>query len=138
MGYFVKNTVIATGSTAVTLPSGSSAERPDSPVAGQLRFNTDISWVEVFDGVSFEALAKESQIGVDLTLDKFTGDGITTVFGPMSNTVASADQVLVFIGSIYQDPTSSYTVDGSYDITFTSAPPDGMPINIVHYVGTGI
>jgi hypothetical protein len=50
----------------------------------------------------------------------------------MSQEVASASQIIVFVGSIYQDSTTAYTVNGSYDITFTSAPPDGEPISVIH------
>ena len=43
-----------------------------------------------------------------------------------------ASQIIVFVGSIYQAPTANYTITGAgYDITFTSAPPDGEPINII-------
>jgi len=39
---------------------------------------------------------------------------------------------MVFVGSIYQDPTTAYTVNGGFDITFTSAPPSGEPISVIH------
>jgi len=39
---------------------------------------------------------------------------------------------MVFVGSIYQDPTTAYTVDGGFDITFSSAPPQGEPISVIH------
>jgi hypothetical protein len=44
---------------------------------------------------------------------------------------ASETQIIVFVGSIYQDPATAYTVDGGYNITFTSAPPAGIPINVI-------
>jgi hypothetical protein len=50
----------------------------------------------------------------------------------MSVAVSSADEIIVFVGSLYQIPTTNYTVDGGYDITFESAPPDGVPINVIH------
>ena len=40
MARLLKNTQINTPSNAIRLPVGSSAVRPDSPVDGQLRFNT--------------------------------------------------------------------------------------------------
>jgi len=45
--------------------------------------------------------------------------------------VPTAAQIMVFVGSIYQDSTTAYTVSG-FDITFTSAPPDGEPISVIH------
>jgi hypothetical protein len=50
----------------------------------------------------------------------------------MSVAQALSSQIIVFVGSIYQDPTTAYTVDGGFDITFTSAPPSGEPISVIH------
>ena len=50
----------------------------------------------------------------------------------MSVAVSSAEQIIVFVGSIYQDSTTAYTVDGGFDITFTSAPGIGIPISVIH------
>jgi hypothetical protein len=50
----------------------------------------------------------------------------------MSVQVSDVEQIIVFVGSIYQQPTTTYTVNGGYDITFTSAPPNGVPINVIH------
>ena len=84
--------------------------------------------IEYFNGVQYVQL---SAVGsVDYTVDSFTGDGSTTVF-TMSIAVPTAAQIMVFVGSIYQDSTTAYTVSG-FDITFTSAPPDGEPISVIH------
>ena len=45
---------------------------------------------------------------------------------------SSATQIMVFVGSIYQEPTTAYTVNGSVTLTFTSAPPNTVPINVIH------
>lgn len=129
MGYFVKNRQLQSGSTAVVLPTGSSANRPDNPVFGMIRYNTDSGLIEFFNGYVWDALSPGGSI--TYTVDDFTGDGVTTVF-TMSSAVSSAQQIIVFVGSIYQDPATSYTVNGGYDITFTSAPPNTVPINIIH------
>ena len=68
---------------------------------------------------------------ISYVVDTFTGDGSTTVF-TMSSTESVASDIIVFVGSIYQAPTVNYTVNGGYDITFTSAPPIGVPINVIH------
>jgi len=39
-----------TGTTAVTLPDGTQAQRPASPQTGMLRFNTDLTSFEGYDG----------------------------------------------------------------------------------------
>jgi hypothetical protein len=129
MGYFVKNRQLQSGSSGVVLPAGGSALRPQSPRFGLMRYNTDIAAIEFFNGSQYVQLAASGQI--DYVVDSFVGDGSTTVF-TMSVTASAVTQIMVFVGSIYQDPLSSYTVDGGFDITFTSAPPDGEPISVIH------
>jgi len=129
MGYFVKNRRLESGSSGVVLPSGGSALRPLAPRFGLIRYNTDIAGVEFFNGTQFVTLSAAGAI--DYTVDPFTGDGSTTVF-TMSLQESLTTQLIVFVGSIYQDPTSAYTVNGGFDITFTSAPPSGEPISVIH------
>lgn len=129
MGNFLKNRKLLSGSTGVVLPTGSTAQRPDDPVYGLIRYNTDSGLIEYFNGTIFISLSTGG--GITYTVDSFTGDGSTTVF-TMTEQESNAQYITVFVGSIYQQPTITYTVDGGYDITFTSAPPDGVPINVIH------
>ena len=129
MGYFVKNRRLQSGSSGVVLPAGGTALRPDAPRFGLMRYNTDIAGIEFFNGTQFVTLSAAGAI--DYTVDSFTGDGSTTVF-TMTIQESLETQIIVFVGSIYQDPTTAYTVDGGFDITFTSAPPDGEPISVIH------
>ena len=129
MGNFLKNRKLLSGSTGVVLPTGSTAQRPDSPIFGLIRYNTDSGLIEFFDGSIFQSLSIGG--GITYTVDSFTGDGSTTIF-TMSEQESDAQYITVFVGSIYQQPTTTYTVNGGYDITFTSAPPDGVPINVIH------
>jgi hypothetical protein len=50
----------------------------------------------------------------------------------MSEAESDATQIMVFVGSIYQDPATAYTVDGGFNITITSTPPIDIPINVIH------
>lgn len=129
MGNWVKNRLLESGSTSVVMPAGSSATRPDAPVFGQFRFNTDIGLIEFYNGAVWSPVPASGSIAY--TVDDFVGNGVTTVF-TMSIQEATAQQIIVFIGSVYQIPVTNYTVNGGFDITFTSAPPLGMPINVIH------
>jgi len=129
MGYFVKNRRLQSGSSGVVLPTGSSATRPDNAAFGMIRYNTDTGLVEFYNGSIWNSLSPGGSI--TYTVDDFVGDGSTTVF-TMSVAQSTATQVIVFVGSIYQDPASAYTVNGGFDITFTSAPPNTVPINVIH------
>jgi hypothetical protein len=129
MGYFVKNRQLQSGSSGVVLPTGSSAQRPVSPAFGLIRYNTDSSgFVEFFNGTQFVALSSGD---VEYTVDNFVGNGVQTDF-TMSVAESTATQIMVFVGSIYQEPTTAYTVNGSVTLSFTSAPPNTVPINVIH------
>ena len=130
MGYFVKNRRLQSGSSGVVLPAGGSALRPDAPRFGLIRYNTDLGAVEFFNGSAFVQLGAAGAI--TYTVDNFIGDGSTLTFA-LSASVTGDDQVIVFVGSIYQTPTTAYTITGGSldDITFTSAPPVGEPISVI-------
>jgi hypothetical protein len=120
MGYFVKNRRLASGSTSVVVPSGTSDTRPDEPVFGSFRFNTDIGTLEFFNGTMFKSVAIAGE--ADLAVVTFT----------MTTTATDVEQVIVFVGAIYQNPTT-YSITGSgNDITFTQAPPTGETVNVIH------
>jgi len=129
MGYFVKNRRLQSGSSGVVMPTGSAAQRPDSPNFGMIRYNTDSGLVEFYNGSIWSTLSTGGSI--TYTVDDFTGNGVQTVF-TMSVAESSVTQLIVFVGSIYQDPATAYTVNGGFDITFTSAPPNTVPINVIH------
>jgi len=129
MGYYVKNRRLQSGSTAVVLPVGSASNRPDAPTFGMIRYNTTLVGVEFYDGSDWVALSAAGAISY--TVDDFNANGITQVF-TMSVAESSETQIIVFIGSIYQDPATAYTVNGGFDITFSTAPPAGTVINVIH------
>jgi hypothetical protein len=129
MGYFVKNRRLESGSSGVVIPTGSAAQRPVSPNFGMIRYNTDLGLVEFYNGSVWGSLSPSGSI--NYTVDDFVGNGVQTLF-TMSIAESVAQNIIVFVGSIYQDPATSYTVNGGYDITFTSAPPNTVPINVIH------
>jgi len=129
VGRFVKNQQVGVGSTAIQIPVGDATERPSEPVFGQIRFNTSVAKVEYYDGTVWAVVSKQGDATV--VVDSFTGNGSTSVY-TMSTQVSDADQILVFVGNIYQIPTTNYTVAGTVDITFTSAPPNTTSINVIH------
>jgi hypothetical protein len=45
-----------TGSTGLQLPSGTTAQRPNPAVAGQLRYNTDLGLIEVFTPLGWQGI----------------------------------------------------------------------------------
>lgn len=129
MGYSVKNRRLQSGSSGVIIPVGPASARPDTATFGMIRFNTDTGFCEFYNGSIWQNMGVGGVISY--TVDNIPTDGISSVF-TMSTAVSNVQQITVFVGSIYQDPYSAYTVDGSTSITFTSVPPNGQTINIIH------
>jgi hypothetical protein len=127
MGNFVKNRRLISGSSGVVIPTGSTAQRPDTPTFGLIRYNTDTGFCEFFNGSIFQNMGVGGVVSYDVITD--TGDGVTVDY-TLDYEYTDPTQLIVFVGSIYQEPTVAYTVS-SFTLTFTSAPADGMPINII-------
>lgn len=127
MGRFVKNLQLGhTVSQSVIVPAGFTSDRPDFPVYGAFRFNISTGFLEYFDGTSFVSLAAGG--AVEFVVDSFNGDGSTDTF-VLSQTPADDQQLIAFIGAIYQNPTT-YSVTGS-NITFSSPPPTTETVNVI-------
>ena len=149
MGRFVKNPQATQGQT-LEIPSVSTANRPAGQ-NGQIIFNSTTSTYQVYNGAQWYNVSEASREKT-LTIDKFQGDGSTVVFGngsgldlttfdgpgaSLSVTPTSASDMLVYVGGVYQIPTTNYTLSGN-QITFGSAPPandgatNGHIITIIH------
>ena len=152
MGRFVKNPEIGDNASAIKIPNVTTAQRP-SGVNGQIIFNATTSTYQAYNGSAWYNISEASRQKT-ITIDRFQGDGTTTTFGNgVGNTidgstaasftvgVSDATDIMVFVGGVYQVPTTNYSVSGSgtsATITFGSAPPanDGSTgahiISIVH------
>jgi len=127
MARFLKNDRIQTGSTAIQLPLGTTADRPVTPVNGQIRFNTDSNRFEIYyDGWKSIAILGN----VTITKDTFTGDGNQTQF-TLTKTPFSSKSIIVFVGNVHQNPDDAFTLSGAV-ITFTTAPPLGQTVIVFH------
>jgi hypothetical protein len=111
----------------VVIPTGTTAQRPDYPTFGLIRFNTDTGFCEFFNGTIFQNMGTGGSVSYDVITA--TGDGSTEDF-TLDYEYSDPTQLIVFVGSIYQEPTVAYTVS-SFTLTFTSAPASGIPINII-------
>jgi len=155
MGRNVKNfSIKTTGATALGVPDATTEQRPEGQ-NGQIVFNSTTqtfqgyignSWVNISTGGTGASGEKT------LTIDRFEGDGSTTVFGGGSgvsidgSTAANlsvvptdATDMVIFVGGVYQIPGTNYNYNsGTGQITFGSAPPanngsdSGHVIAIIH------
>lgn len=139
MGRFVKNlqavgggSAKGTGADSIQLPAGATDTQPAEPVAGQIRFNTDNSNLEFFNGSTFVQINGGTGGAHTITRDAFTLDGSTLVYGPLSFTPAANQNVMVFIEGVFQDD-STYSISGT-DITLSSILPgdNGKTLTVLH------
>ena len=87
------------GQNAILVPIGTTAERPSSPEAGEIRFNTDLDTFEGYDGFSWGSIGRGLISGVTAEFDfgsaaspsiTFDGDTSTGLFRPDADTLAAA------------------------------------------------
>jgi len=122
MGRFVNYFNLPASLNSIALPAGTTAEAPASPASGAIRFNTTLNKLEYYNGSAWVALTGGvGGIGT-ITVDTFTiidEDGTGTPrhsYTPLSLTPANPENVLVFLGGIYQPPSAySINTDSSAD-----------------------
>jgi hypothetical protein len=119
-----QGTVQVDNTTAFNVSVGTTAQRPSTPVTGDLRFNTTSTALEVFNGSSFVSVGDDSAV---ITTQSFSGDNSTTAF-TLSESATTAS-VIVSINGTVQAPTTAYAVSGT-TLTFTEAPSAGDAIEV--------
>lgn len=106
------------------VPVGTTAQRPASPEAGYLRYNSTTgkfegytnAWGDLADGSDF------------LVTNSFTTANNTTTTFTISNAVQDEKQLLVFIDGVFQ-AHNSYSVSGT-TVTLSTAPASGREVTI--------
>ena len=63
------------------------------------------------------------------TRQEFSGDGSTTTF-TLNQTVSSAQEIVVSVDGVVQEPTGAYTVPDGTTLTFAAAPSNNSGNNI--------
>lgn len=100
------------GSTAIKLPVGDTGARP-SGIAGEIRYNTDTSNVEYYNGIGWIPVTNT------VTDQQITGDGVNATY-TLDQTATNVG-VLVSINGTMQAPGAAYSVS-SNQITFAETP----------------
>ena len=131
MGYFIKNRDVGKRPNGVVMPNGNDANKPAAPVTGLMRYNNDLTTMEFWNGSQWTPMVIPGT--VELITDKFTGDGIETAF-TASQIIEDENQIMVFVGGVYQDATTSFDTAGAI-ITFLIPPPEFTTVIVIHNLG---
>ena len=88
---------------------------------------TEGSGITLTQTSATEITVAATATGTTVVKDQFTGDNTTTVFA-LSTAPSSVDNVNVYISGVYQNSldasgTANYSITGTTNITFTTAPP---------------
>lgn len=130
MGRLVKNRALDNGALTVKIPSVTTAQRP-SGQNGDVIYNTTTGTFQGYDNGWYN-ISTAGSTPAAITQDTFNGDASTTAF-TMSISVTDEQDVLVFVGGVYQIPNTNYSVSGT-TITFGSAPPADNAIDNSHVI----
>lgn len=145
------NSILIIDTTSgLLVPVGDDSERPSTPPAGTLRFNTDTGFLEVYDGAGWDSIDTNFVI----TSQVITPDGVSDTF--TLDQATTAERILVTINGVTQVPTNNYTVAGDQltmleiplttdiiDVRFISPAPASGTVNsgqqnrLAYYANTG-
>ena len=116
--------------TALQIAVGTTSQRPVSPAAGDLRFNSTTTSTEVYNGSAWVNVGQDT---TTITSQAFAGDNSTVAF--TLNATATTTSVIVTINGTVQTPTTAYAVSGT-TLTFTEAPASGDAIEVRQITAT--
>ena len=116
---------VDSGDNAIIRLTGSDSSTDDvTLVAG-----SNITLTPSGDNITVASTATGGSTNVVTTTS--TGDGSTTAF-TLPNTIASENNVQIYINGVYQSKSNFST--SSNTVTFTTAPPNGSSVEFIHFV----
>lgn len=113
--------------TALAIPSGNTAQEPADVPSGSLRYNTDSSSPEFFNGNSWVSMTST------VSYQTFTGNGTGNTY-PLTQTTTTGG-VLITLNGVQQTPGVAYNVSGNA-VVFSEIPASTDTID-VRYITTG-
>lgn len=134
MGRYVKNRELRSGSYSIRLPYTTPSVGSECPIEGLIRYNSTVDAVEIYSNQSWRRFRMTDEVQMPIK-DTFYGDDSNRVFGPMTYSYSEGQELLIFvyIQNVWQNPSVNYLVNQRY-IIFTSPPPDGHTVVVLHGV----
>lgn len=120
-GIIRANTIVA--GQSLNVGSGNNSNYPSGVTSGQMRFNTDLSALEYYDGSNWNRVGIYSVASP--TSDVFNGNDVTSSFTLSQNSTTQA--TFVTVNGVGQIPGVSYSVTGN-TLSFISEIPQSTDI----------
>ena len=132
-----------TGNAGVTLPSGTTSDRPASPAAGVLRFNTTTDIMEYYNGTNWQGVVQEAPAVTSISPTTETDANANIV---ITGTGFRSGAVVRFIGNDgtqYNSPSTTFdsvtqltATTPSSALTIANEPYDIKVVNASGFSGT--
>jgi len=107
------------------MPTGTTAQRPNSPNYGEIRYNsTDDKFEAYYNNGGWNYLG--IGFGTPVEHETFTGNGVLYSF-TLSKRPSSAEALMVAINGVVQTPNESYIVDGT-ELVFIDSTSTAYPV----------
>jgi hypothetical protein len=132
-GQIVGNLVFD-GDTGITVPRGNTANRNPTPNQGEIRYNTDLNVMEIYNGSAWGSMGPFPFAFVEY----FVGDGTTYEF-VLSKNVTNQDDIIVTNNGVVQRAGLDFRIIDNNILSFTeedstqNPPIDGAEINVRGY-----
>ena len=138
--YDVNDQVVIDSNNVVLLAKGTTAERPNNPENGHIRYNTDLNDFEAYSNGAWRVLRYEEPFPQGIVQQNLgNGDATETLFGLLNPVPVAAQNVLVFVENVFQISGTNYNLTqnplgkpAGYYIEFTSPPDAGKPVTVLH------
>lgn len=131
---------------SLRLPKGVTSDRPLTPEAGHVRYNTSTNELEAYQNSAWRKVAFKEPTAITVqTLG--VGDEIEVYFGPLNSgntdypvpALTEPQNIMVYVENVYQLPVTNYTLEdnpsgktaGRY-VKFDSEVPLGKPVTVLH------
>ncbi len=139
--------IVLDSENSVRVPKGPTANRPQFPKNGHMRYNTDDNRFEVYENNEWNGIRNAAPSSyAPITVQSLgNGDASETVFGPLNSgdpfypVPAAAQNVLVFAENVFQIPITNYTLvqnpagkAAGWYIEFASPVDAGKPVTVLH------
>ena len=119
------------GTTGIVVPKGTTAQRSGSALSGEIRYNTDLNVMEIYNGSAWGSMGPFPFAFTEY----FIGDGTSYEF-LLSNNVADANDIIVTLNGVQQRAGLDFRIIDGTILSFTeddstqNAPIDGTEINV--------
>ena len=124
-----QNNIWLGNSSAVATPTSHTVGNISDVTLSTLSDGQVLTWDNTNSYWKNAAASGSSQLSVEKNI--LTGDGSTVTFS-VSSSIASENNTQVYIDGVYQSK-DNYSASGS-NITFSTAPPNGAEIEVIHFV----